>query len=99
MFAHKSLDCTGNEGDECATGGSSENVREKYLRIRRMEVPFNSGQVQKKLAANCSPQSSNQGVAEHSQMEMFCNPRNQIACGYAADNLKNETRYIHENIS
>ena len=62
MFAHESLDRTGNEGDECATGRSSENVREKYLRIRRMEVPFNSGQVQKKLAANCSPQSSNQAI-------------------------------------
>src|SRR5262249_25909914 len=97
MFAHESPDCSRNKGDECAARGSSENVRQKYLRIGRMEVRFNSGQAEKKLAAARSSQSSSQRIAEHSQTEMLCSARGQVACRNAADDLENETRYIHQN--
>jgi hypothetical protein len=99
MSAQQASDRSGNEGDERAARRSSEYVRQKYLRIRRMEIRFNSCQVEKKLATDRSPKSSGQGVAEHPHMEMFRNPRNQVACGNAAHDLENETRYIHENIS
>jgi len=99
MSAEQSLDRSGNEGDERATRGSSEYVCQKYLRIGRMEVGFNSRQVKKKLAAERSPQSARQRVAEHPQVEMSSSARDEVARGNAAHDLQNQTRNIHENIS
>src|SRR5690349_19333811 len=98
MFAHKFPESSCNEGHECAARGSSENVGKKYLRIGRMEVRFNSGQLEKKLTADHPSQCSHQRIAEHSKMEVFRGARDQVACGNAADDLQHETSYIHENI-
>jgi hypothetical protein len=100
MSAQQALNRSHNDGDACSTRSSSEYVRQKYLRIRRMKIRFDTGKSQKKLAADCSAQSSGKSVAKNSQMEVSRSASYQIACGNAADNLENETRnIIHENIS
>jgi hypothetical protein len=99
MSAQQSLNRSHNDGDACATRSSSEYVRQKYLRIRRMKIRFDTGKSQKKLAADCSAQSSGDSVAKNSQMEVSRGAGYQEACGNPTDNLENETRNIHENIS
>jgi len=99
MSAQQSLNRSHNDGDACATRSSSEYVRQKYLRIRRMKIRFDTGKSQKKLAADCSAQSSGDSVAKNSQMEVSRSAGYQEACGNPTDNLENETRNIHENIS
>jgi hypothetical protein len=99
MSAQQSLNRSHNDGDECATRSSPEYVREKYLRIGRMEIRFNPGKPQKKLAGYRSAQCTSKSVAKNSQMEVSRSASYQIACRNATDDLENETRNIHENNS
>jgi hypothetical protein len=99
MSPQQPLNRSHNDGDECAARSSSEYVRQKNLRIRRMKIRFNTGKSQKKLAAYCSAQCSHQRIAENSQMEMFRSACHQVARGNATHDLENQTGNIHENIS